>query len=426
MAVEDQQETFFVDTNTVLTDASNSLKDQRIAFVGKLGGINRREAKKFVREKGGQMVDSANNEVDLIVIGADELPSNDYEQLLADDVISAAAHGHIEIINETEFWIRAGVSESEDDSEACRLYTPALLADLLNVKISTIRRWHRRGLIQPTKMVNRLPYFDFHEVSSARRIARLIESGKSPQVIEAKLQKLAELSTELERPLSQLSIIVEGRSVLLRKGEGLIEPGGQKRIDFDAISEDTEQGAGANDAILNLEDSCNRLESLNQYSKPEDYLELANEFEDLGEPDSAIHVYRSFSLAFGPNPEVNFRLAELLYLKGEYQAARERYYLAVEMDETYVEARASLGCVLVELGQPEMAVSAFNGALDFHNDYPDVHFHLARLLDDLDQPQNAVTHWQRFLELAPKSPWADEARDRLHQINIESIDELNS
>ncbi len=48
-----------------------------------------------------------------------------------------------------------------------------------------------------------------------------------------------------------------------------------------------------------------------------------------------------------------------------------------------------------------------------HPDYPDAHYHLARLLDDLGQFGEAEVHWQQFLELAPESPWAEEARIRL-------------
>jgi tetratricopeptide (TPR) repeat protein len=355
------------------------------------------------------MVD-APSKADLIVIGADELPSNDYEQLLDDSVVEAAGLGALDIINETEFWKRTGIVEADSDADPAQLYTPAMLAELLEVSIATIRRWQRRGLIKPTRQVNKLPYFDFQEVASARRLARLIESGKSPQVIENKLLQLAQLAPELERPLSQLSIIVEGRDVLLRRGEGLIEPGGQKRIDFDAIGID-EQVESPD--VIHLQSNELSIDGLNEFSRPEQFIELANQFEDLGESDTAIYIYRAMVFACGPSAESSFRLAELLYLTGQSEAARERYYMAVEMDERYVEARASLGCVLVELGEPEMAVSAFRGALGIHEEYPDVHFHLARLLDDLEQTQESETHWARFLELAPKSPWAQEARERL-------------
>ena len=109
-----------------------------------------------------------------------------------------------------------------------------------------------------------------------------------------------------------------------------------------------------------------------------------------------------------------FQLAELLYRLGDLAAARERYWMAIEIDEDYVEARANLGCVLAETGQLHLAVAAFQGALAYHPEYPDVHYHLARTLDEIGDATTAERHWQRFLELAPDSPWADEAMARVH------------
>ena len=87
--------------------------------------------------------------------------------------------------------------------------------------------------------------------------------------------------------------------------------------------------------------------------------------------------------------------------------------MAIELDEDYVEARANLGCVLAEMGERELAVAAFEGALAQHPEYADVHFHLARTLDELDRAAEARHHWQTFLLLSPESPWGDEARQRL-------------
>jgi tetratricopeptide (TPR) repeat protein len=87
--------------------------------------------------------------------------------------------------------------------------------------------------------------------------------------------------------------------------------------------------------------------------------------------------------------------------------------MAIELDEDYVEARANLGCVLAELGEPELATAAFEGALAHHPDYPDAHYHLARLLDELGMSPAAVPHWEAFLAQAPDSPWAEAARQRL-------------
>ena len=145
----------------------------------------------------------------------------------------------------------------------------------------------------------------------------------------------------------------------------------------------------------------------------EEMCRLAAELEEDGQLTAAAEMFRAALAAAGPTPEVCFQLAELLYRLGDLSAARERYYMVVELDEDYVEARANLGCVLAETGQRELAVAAFEGALRYHAGYADVHYHLARTLDDMGRRDEANEHWRLFLAMAPDSPWAAEARVRL-------------
>ena len=172
----------------------------------------------------------------------------------------------MEILSETQLWQRIGMVDA--DLEVGQLYTPAMLAQLLELPISTIRRWHRRGLISPTRQVHKLPYFDFQEVASARRLAKLIASGAAPKQIESRLSKLASLYPDLQRPLSQLSVIVEGRHVLLRQGQGLLEPGGQMRIDFDGLAEESNDSQDSQPSVLSIDsadsEAVEELKSLDQ------------------------------------------------------------------------------------------------------------------------------------------------------------------
>ncbi len=385
------------------------LQGQRIAFVGKLGGANRREISKLVTEFGGSVVDNTkiDEQVDLVVIGANELPIDDHSNLLDDQVQQLADTEQLRIISESQFWQELGLVENENEIHS--LYTPAMLAQLANVPLSTVRRWQRRGLIVPKQLVLKLPYYDYQEVVNARHIAGLVASGQSPQKIEEKLGRLNDFCKQMGRPLSQLTVIVEGRNVLLKKDGGLVEPGGQKRIDFAAL-EEMRPDYDSTPKFLNLNETRQAAEQL---TTPDQYLSLAMELEDLGENEQAIEVYRSMLLAFGPSAETCFQLAELFYFSHQYDAARERYYMAIELDETFVEARANLGCVLLEQGQLQSAIDAFRGALHHHEAYPDVHFHLARALDQANSPHEAMTHWKKFVELSPHSPWADEARERI-------------
>lgn len=396
---------------------SQPLLERRVAFVGKLGSMTRREAQRLVRDQGGTVAEKLGPGVDLVVIGADELPLAEQEELLDEQTRQAAAEGRLEIITETQFWQRLGLVEG--DLAVRRLYTPAMLAGLLKVPVATIRRWHRRGLIVPEREVHRLPYFDFQEVATARRLTELVAAGASPATIERKLAELGRYVPNVERPLAQLSVLVEGRQLLLRQGEGLIEPGGQRRIEFDAPPSDDHHApdgdeAEARPATLRL---GAHVDPAVCPASPEEMLSLAAELEDDGQLSAAAELCRAALAAGGPKAEVCFQLAELLYRLGDLAAARERYYMTIELDEDYVEARANLGCVLAELGELPLAVAAFEGALSHHADYPDVHYHLARTLDELRRPTDAEPHWREFLALAPESPWAEEARERLEKID---------
>ena len=371
----------------------------------------------LIREHGGVPVDSKQPDIDLVVIGADELPLADDESLTP-DLRAAATSGQTKVIHETELWERLGLVPSEGSIR--QLYTPAMLADLLDVPIAVVRRWHRRGLIVPIREVHRLPYFDFKEVATAQYLAKLLAAGASAVAIEKKLDQLSRWVPEVDRPLAQLSVIVEGRDLLMRQGEGLIGVDGQRRFDFDA-SDTKNQTTSDSDiptdengepAVFSVEDYVGNTDELELQSRSQ-LLQQAAQLEEDGALEEAVNMYRAILAIDGPDAEVNFQMAELLYRMGDISAARERYYTALELDDDYVEARANLGCVLAETGQSELAVAAFQGALARHEDYPDVHYHLARTLDELERHDESLAHWKSFLTLAPDSPWATEARDRL-------------
>lgn len=395
---------------------------RRILIVGKLGGMSKREAHSLLRLHGGLVVERLDPAVDLVVVGDDELLADNSSlvETLDEATRAAAERGRLEVIAETQLWQRIGLMDPDQDVR--RLYTPGMLAELLGVSVAVIRRWHRRGLIVPLREVHKLPYFDFQEVATARRLVELLASGMSPAAIEKKLAALGKYLPHVDRPLAQLGVIVEGRELLLRQASGLIEPGGQLRFDFDGGERGEESPAAVRmppqrHAALH-EASLDGTE-LTAAVTPGDMLHVAGLLEDEGELSHAAEMVRAAMAAGGPTAESCFLLAELLYQLGDTAAARERLYMALELDEGYVEARANLGCLLVEQGELELAVAAFEGALAFHEDYPDVHYHLARTLDDLDRPEEAKSHWEAFLRLAPDNPWADQARHRLDEGDAE-------
>jgi tetratricopeptide (TPR) repeat protein len=436
------------------------LQGKRAALVGRLASMPKREAARLLRRHGAVLVPRADAQTNLIVLGERDLPwpeAGGPDDLLDDAMRAAFERGELEVVVESDLWQRLGLIDFEQ--EIHRLYTPAMLAELLDVPVAVIRRWHRRGLIVPAREVRRLPYFDFQEVATARRLAELLAAGVSPAAIEKKLGALSRYLPSIERPLAQLSVIVEGKEILLRRGDGLVEPGGQRRFDFEggppsaeappprepgpptdsspeAEQASSEAPAADHPSTGDADERSPVLSGLapeifsaatwrqttptdspdaDSAASAKELEEMADELEIAGQLPEAADMVRAAMAAGGPTPELCFRLADLLYRLGQAHAARERYYMAIELDEDFVEARANLGCVLAETGELELAVAAFQGALAFHGDYADVHYHLARVLDRLSRFDEARGHWESFLSLAPNSPWAAEARRRLEK-----------
>jgi tetratricopeptide (TPR) repeat protein len=401
-----------------------TLEGQRVTIVGRLAGMNKRDAKRLVREHGGVYAERPGPNVDKIVLGEGSIAalgdttsltdsSPELVEETFDDATCASIHeGKTRVVSETQFWDELGLVDFRD--ELHQLYTPAMLAELLGVPISVIRRWHRRGLIVPKQEVHHLPYFDFQEVVTARHLAQLMAAGVSPAALEKKLAAFTAYASDVDRPLAQLSVLVEGRQILLRSGDGLVEPSGQRRFDFDSVEAPSEEVMP-----LSLEEQKGNIEniaeSLPTPTTPDEMIEYAAALEESGQLAAAAEAYRAAMAAAGPTAELCFQVAEILYRLGDKTGARERLYMAIELDEDYVEARANLGCILAECGEYELAVAAFQGAIAFHDDYADVHLHLARALDHLDRKDEAQTHWESFLRLAPGSPSADEARARLEK-----------
>jgi len=228
-------------TEPAAKSESAPLDGRRITIVGRLAGMSRRDAARLLRQAGAVVVERQPETADLIALGEHEpllAEVTDPIECLDTPLREAVLSGRAELISESKLWSLAGLLEGETASD--RLYTPAMLADLLDVSVTIIRRWHRRSLIRPVKEVRRLPYFDFREVMTAKRLADLLDSGLSPRTIEKKLSELAPWMPDVDRSLDQLSIIMQGRRMLTRSEDGLVDAEGQLYFDFEA--HDPEKG----------------------------------------------------------------------------------------------------------------------------------------------------------------------------------------
>jgi len=312
--------------------------------------------------------------------------------------------------------------EPADDptSGVCRLHSAAMMAELLGVPPAAVRHWIRMGLLAVAHRSGSLEWLDFGQLVVGRQLARLLAAGLSLREIDSQLAGFAR--QEAQAAVAKGLVVADGRRLSILQDGRLLGPGGQLQFAFSGPVP-TGRGGGDEPAVVELAERAGaaprRLpgEPVDRAAGAGDLvaeiLDLADDLEAAGEYAEAAEALRAVLQAEGPSAEVNFNLAELLYRAGDLTAARERYYAAIELDGEHLRSRASLGCVLAELGEEELALAALEGVLRQEPDYADAHWHVAGVLTALGRPADARRHLRRFLVLAPESPWAALARDRL-------------
>ncbi len=394
---------------------SPCLQGERLSFTGILASMTHQQAHEVAEQHGGIATTHVSKQITMLVVGEEGWPleENGQPAVKLQQVTEWRRQGlDIRILNESDWLHLLGLEQQR--REVHRLYTPAMLSQVLDVSVNVIRRWERAGLINPVRKVYRLPYFDYQEVSSARRLSYLLAAGVPCQELESSLSNLQSVLTGVERPLAQLEILAQGCRVVYRDQFGLLEPAsGQRLFEFCASPTKSESSTEKLLAPTMLTESEQMSQQVNWTF--DNWFDQACRMLEGNEPAQAAEAFRLCLMEQPGDAEVNFHLGESLYRLRNPRGALERYYVAVESDHEYIEAWTQLGCVHSELGDNDAALNAFDIALKAHSDYPDANFHKAQLLHKTGRIAEAVSCWQAYLNFDSRGPWSETARQRLEE-----------
>ena len=434
--------------------SSLPLVGETVAFTGTLASMTHRDAIRLVEQYGGRATHTVSGSTTMLVIGEEGWPlepDGGTSQKLQQTVQLTANGSDIRVLAESDWLQLLGLDERRE--EIRRAHTPAMLSQLLDVPVRMIRRWARLGLIRPVRRVCRLPYFDYREVASARRLAMLLDQGVAADVLERSLSELSHTMAGTDRSLAQLNLLVQDDKILMRDDRGVLNPRtGQRLLDFDVndgfgVFSPTEEGISSSDPADHDEADGETVSIPFNSARPdlqdrrmadwnaEEWFHEGCRLTEESELESAINAFRNAmsllssefaavrlssgypaedKLSLFPDPaEVNFHMADALYRTGRVEAAIERYYCAIESAPDFIEAWTQLGCLQSELDQPEAAEQSLVTAISIHPENPDALLHYAQLLDQLQREDEAVDYWKQYLQHDSRGPWSDHARDRI-------------
>ena len=439
--------------------SSLPLVGETIAFTGTLASMTHRDAIRLVEQYGGRATHTVSGSTTMLVIGEEGWPlepDGGTSQKLQQSMQLMAEGSNVRILAESDWLQLLGLDERR--AEIRRAHTPAMLSRLLDVPVRMIRRWARLGLIRPVRRVCRLPYFDYREVASARRLAMLLDQGVSADVLERSLSELSHTMAGTDRSLAQLNLLVQDDKILMRDDRGVLNPRtGQRLLDFDlgdgfgvfSPSDETvfshesadHENIEGDDETVSIPFSSVRPDLQDRRMadwNAEEWFHEGCRLTEEAELESAINAFRNAmsllssefasmrlsadvplddQLTLFPDPaDVNFHMADALYRSGRIEAAIERYYCAIESAPDYIEAWTQLGCLQSELNQPEAAEQSLITAISIHPGNPDALLHYAQLLDQTERAGEAVEYWKQYLEHDSRGPWSDHARDRIARV----------
>ena len=428
--------------------SSPPLTGETVTFTGTLASMIHRDAIRLVEEYGGRATHSVSGSTTMLVIGEEGWPlesDGGTSQKLQQTLQMIADGSDVRIVAESDWLQLLGLDDHRE--EIRRAHTPAMLSRILDIPVRMIRRWARLGLIRPVRRVCRLPYFDYREVASARRLAGLLEEGVSAATLERSLTELSQTIAGTDRSLAQLNLLVQDERVLMRDDRGVLNPRtGQRLLDFEnagpltlfSPADEQDRDEPADEHPVSIPFSAvrqNREDRRMTDWNAEEWFHEACRLTEETEFDAAINAYRNSMsllaseraalqssldhhvddhLTLFPDPaDVNFHLADALYRAGRVEAAVERYYCAIESAPDFIEAWTQLGCLQSELGMHDAAELSLTTAISIHPGNPDALLHYAQLLDHVHRDDEAVSYWQQYLQHDSRGPWSDHARDRI-------------
>jgi tetratricopeptide (TPR) repeat protein len=280
-------------------------------------------------------------------------------------------------------------------------YSREAVRRVLGVSEKRLKSWETAGLIPHSDS------FTFKDLIALRALHQLVKNKIAPRQIKRAIDSLKIKLTGIEKPLSELRIFSNGKTIEVQvSGHKMEAISGQLLFDFEA----RELGA---------------LQTLERKPEPqkvaaveaEQWFQRGLTLEETGAPpDQALEAYRK-AIELNPNAAgALVNLGTIAFRAQRLQDATIYYQRAIEADPRYPLAHFNLGNVYDEMGQLDPAREQYELALRLNPAYADAHFNLALVAERKSDHLRAVKHWKAYLKLDPSSSWADQARKQLEQL----------
>ncbi len=284
------------------------------------------------------------------------------------------------------------------------VFTQGEIARLLGTTPGRLRSLDRSGIVSPSGRRRGRRAYTFADLIQLRSAQTLLARRVRLRDVSRAMVALKKTLPKVARPLAELRIVSDGRSIVVRTQDGNFEPlSGQMVLDFEVRDL-------RDDVVRVLRPSAGRERARTAY---ELYLRASELDEDPDTMDEAETLYRQ-AVELDPWLTIAYtNLGNICFRRQDIASAEQLYRQALEIDPKQPEAQYNLGYVMLERGNADESIPLFLGAIEADPKFADAHFNLAMAYEQVGDSENARPFWSNYIKLEPSGTWTEIAKRHL-------------
>jgi tetratricopeptide (TPR) repeat protein len=282
---------------------------------------------------------------------------------------------------------------------------------ILQISSRQMQGWERAGLISQRQA------YTFQDLGQLRILRALREDDVSAASIRDSIMAMKAVAG-MTNPLLEARLVRTGTRLAFRHDGAVVDPiRRQLLFDFERFDKPEIQLSGdfemrtvpSGPPVLHTNIAANSRTI-------QDLFLAAVQAEESTEKRRAIDLYHEILEMEPDYAPASINLGTLHFHLRQYTQAEQYYRHATIADPTYVLAYFDLGNVLDELGRMDEAVAAYLQAVTLAPGYADAHYNLALAYERKGQHRSALRHWQNYVRLDNRGPWAEHARIQIRKL----------
>ena len=282
---------------------------------------------------------------------------------------------------------------------------------ILQISSRQLLGWERAGLISQHDS------YSFQDLGQLRILRSLRENDVPAASIRDSILAMKAVAG-MANPLLEARLVRTGTRLAFRHHGAVVDPiRRQLLFDFERFDSHEVKGSDEIEAeILSSEAPVLRSTVTSNSRAIQDLFLAAVQAEESGEKPRAIEIYHEILELDPVYAPASINLGTLHFHLRQYAKAEEFYRKATIADPSYVLAYFDLGNVLDELERMDEAIAAYDQAVTLAPGYADAHYNLALAYERKGQHRAALRHWQCYVRLDNRGPWADHARSQIRKL----------